>query len=242
MNLQDHYNKLYKDSICKIRSDHYEIDPLINSDRDDRFGLSLIIRPSIGVKNEIQKFLKELNAIEPHQYYYPNSDIHITLISVISCYSGLKLSQIKVPEYINLIEKCLTNQETITINFKGVTASPSCLMIQGFTIADGLNQLRGYLRQEFKTSDLEQSMDERYLIHTAHATVFRFREQLDQKQKFLEIIERYRDYDFGIFEVDNIELVYNNWYHQERFVAKLHRFKMQNMDNTEGKNQNELIL
>ena len=226
MNLQDHYNLLYKDSITKIASDDYEIDPLISSDQDDRFGLSLIIRPSVAIKNEIQKFLSELNRIEPHQYFYPNSDIHITVISVISCYSGLQLAQIKVPEYIKLIEKCLKNQQPLKFSFKGITASPSCIMIQGFTNDDGLNQLRNRLRLAFKNSDLEQSMDERYLIQTAHATVFRFKEKLDEKEKFLEIIEKYRDYDFGTFEVDDIELVYNNWYHQDQFVDKLHHFKI----------------
>ncbi|MEO5790167.1 MAG: 2'-5' RNA ligase family protein [Gelidibacter sp.] len=226
MNLQDHYNQLYKDSITKITSDHYEIDPLINSDQDDRFGLSLIIRPSVAIKNEIQKFLNELNSIEPNQYYYPNSDIHITVISVISCYSGLQLSQIKVPAYIKLIANSLKNQEAMTLSLKGITASASCIMIQGFTNDDSLNQLRDRLRKEFINSDLEQSMDERYLIQTAHATVFRFKEKLAQKEKFLEIIEKYRAYDFGTFSVDGIELVYNNWYHQERFVTKLHHFKI----------------
>lgn len=229
MNLKEHYNQLYKASITKIASDNYEIDSLINSDQDDRFGLSLIIRPCLAVKNEIQKFLNELKSIEPYQYYYPSSDIHITIISVISCYSGLKLSQIKVSEYIKLIDKCLKGQEPIALNFKGVTASPSCIMIQGFINGNSLNQFRDRLRHEFKNSDLEQSMDERYLIQTAHATVFRFTESLEQKEKFLEIIENYRNYDFGTFEVDDIELVYNDWYHQERLVNKLHKFPLRNV-------------
>ena len=226
MNLQEHYSQLYKASIIKIAADDYEIDPLIYSDHDDRFGLSLIIRPSLTVRNDIQKFLNELKDIEPHQYYYPNSDIHITVISVISCYSGLKLSQIEVPAYVELINNCLKNQDPIKIVFKGVTASPSCVMIQGFVNDDSLNQLRDRLRLEFKNSDLEQSMDERYVIQTAHATVLRFSEKLEQKEKFLEIIEKYKDYNFGMFEADTIELVYNDWYHRENLVTKLDHFNI----------------
>ncbi len=218
MNLQEHYHQLYNTSIKEISSDNYEIDSWIDSKNDDRFGLSLIIRPSLAIKNEIQKFLNELRGIEPQQYYYPNSDIHITVISVISCYSGLKLSQIKVSEYVKLIGKCLDGLGDMSVSFKGVTASPSCLMIQGFVSDNSLNQLRDRLRYAFKNSDLEQSMDERYLIQTAHTTVFRFKEALLQKEKFLEIVENYRDYDFGTFNVEEIELVYNNWYHQERYV------------------------
>ena len=226
MNLKAHYNQLYKASIIEISSDNYEIDPMIDSKNDLRFGLSLIIRPSLKVKNEIHKFLKELQSIEPIQYYYPNSDIHITVISIISCYSGLKLSQIKVPEYIKIVEKCLINLQSIEISCKGITASPSCIMIQGFINDNSLNHLRDRLRQAFKHSDLEQSMDERYLIQTAHATVFRFRETLEQKAKFLEMVETYRDYDFGTFEVDEIELVYNDWYHRDETSEELHVFKV----------------
>lgn len=228
MNLQEHYDNLYKAAVAEISVDNYEIDPLINSDKDDRFGLSLIIRPSIAVKNEIQKFLAELSSVEPKQYYYLYSDIHITVISIISCYSGLKLGRIKVSEYIELIKKVLKNQERITISCKGITASPSCLMIQGFINDSSLNHLRGNLRETFKNSDLDQSMDARYLIKTAHATVFRFQDELEQKEKFLEILENYRDYNFGVFEVDDIELVYNNWYHQAHRVSRLFNFKMKN--------------
>lgn len=228
MNLKEHYSQLYKESKKIISSNNYEIDHMIDSDTDDRFGLSLIIRPSIAVKNEIQKFLDKLRNVEPNQYFYPNSDIHITVISVISCYSGLKLSQIEIPEYIQLIEECFKNMQNMTLSFKGVTASPSCIMIQGFINDNSINQLRDRLRLEFKNSNLEQSMDQRYLIHTAHATVFRFKETLEQKEKFLEIVEKYRDYDFGTFEVDAIELVYNDWYHQEELVKKLHEFPMKN--------------
>lgn len=228
MNLEEHYNRLYTASIAKISSGNYEIDPLVNSDNDDRFGLSLIIRPSIEIKNEIQKFLGELHRSEPKQYYYPNSDIHMTVISVISCYSGLELAQIKVPEYTKRISKILKTQQAITISFKGVTTSPSCIMIQGFVNDNSLNHLRDRLRLRFKNSDLEQSMDERYVMQTAHATVFRFSETLEDKEEFLRIVEKYRDYDFGTFVVDDIELVYNNWYHTEQLVNKLHHFKLQN--------------
>lgn len=232
MNLQEFYNQLYKNSIKAISTDHYEIDPWIDATDDDRFGLSLIIRPSSAVKSKINRFLKDLKEVEPHQYYYPSSDIHITVISVISCYSGLKRSTINTPEYAAIIEKCVKNLGPLTISFKGITASPSCIMIQGFVDNDHLDELRKRLRQSFKTSDLEQSMDERYLIQTAHATVFRFRQTLDQKEKFLEILETYRDYDFGTFKVSDLELTYNDWYHRIESVNKLHRFDLEILNNS----------
>ena len=107
MNLEHHYKKLYNESINKISSDNYEIDHLIDSNKDKRFGLTLLVRPSIEIKKEIQKFLNKIKEIEPDQYYYPNSDIHITVMSIISCYEGFDMTKIDMPKYIELIEKCL---------------------------------------------------------------------------------------------------------------------------------------
>ena len=63
MNLKTHYNNLYTESIKKISNANYQIDELIDSSLDQRFGITLIIKPSIEVKNEIQKFLNQLKSI-----------------------------------------------------------------------------------------------------------------------------------------------------------------------------------
>jgi 2'-5' RNA ligase len=225
MNLAEHYNKLYADSIAKIANGEYEIDHLIDSDTDHRFGITLVIRPDTATNNNIQQFLSEVKAIEPDQYYYHNSDIHITLMSIISCYDGFDLKNIHIEDYIQLIQQILSKHKGFKIQFKGLTASPSCILIQGF-LTDTLNEIRDDLRAGFKNSDLQQSIDKRYAIQTAHSTVIRFRSQLEDKDELVQLIEKYRDFDFGTFQVKQIELVYNDWYQREKFVKKLHQFSI----------------
>ena len=224
MDLKKHYDTLYKESIEKIVVDNYHIDTQIDSISDNRFGLTLIIRPDIQTKNTIQHFLNELKAIDSDQYYYPNSDIHITVMSIISCYDNFDLASISIPDYVAIIEKSLVNIRDIEINFQGVTASPSAIMLQGFTNTNSLNDLRNNLRTQFKDSGLEQSIDKRYSIQTAHSTVVRFRKPFSNKEKLLAILEKYRDFNFGKFKVDNYYLVYNDWYQREKWVKELHRF------------------
>ena len=224
MTLENHYKKLYHESINKISSDNYHIDTLIDSKNDRRFGLTLIIRPSNEIKKKIQNFLKNFKEIEPNQYYYPNSDIHITVMSIISCYNDFDMSKIDVQKYIDLTEKCLLKGIDLNITFKGITASPSGVMVQGFMNNNELNDIRNRLRKEFKNSNVEQSLDKRYLIQTAHSTIIRFRKELSQKEKFLELLDNSINYDFGTFKVNKFELVYNDWYQREQYVKKIHEF------------------
>ena len=97
------YNQLYTNAIDKIQSDQYETDGMIDSLDDKRFGITLIIKPNEQIKEEIQKFLVALRRIEPDQYYYPSSDIHITVLPIISCHDGFKLDQISIQNYADLI-------------------------------------------------------------------------------------------------------------------------------------------
>lgn len=226
MNLKEHYNKLYTESVAKIEADNYEIDSLIDANDDSRFGITLLIRPDERTKANIQQFLNEIKAIEPHQYYYQNPDIHITVMSIISCYSGFNLTKINIEDYIEVVKQVLIKHKSFSLQLKGLTASPSCILLQGFFSDNTLNEIRDQLRLSFKNSTLQQSLDQRYVLQTAHSTIIRFREVLNNKAGFLAIVEKYKDFNFGTFEIKNLELVYNDWYQRAQFVQKLYDFEL----------------
>ena len=226
MNLQEHYNQLYKNSAKAILEGNYKVDNQINDASDSRFGITVLIRPNDAIKAKIQLFLDELKEVDSEQYYYPDSDIHITVMSIISCYEGFTLDKIKTHDYIEIIQKSLIDIDEIKIKFKGVTASPSAIMIQGFPVDESLNNLRDKLRENFKKSTLQQSIDSRYSISTAHSTVLRFQEKLQNPKQILEVVEKFRDFDFGEFTVEKLELVYNDWYQRESNTIHLADFYM----------------
>lgn len=224
MNLTEHYNELYKTSSETISKGKYSIDSEIKNESDSRFGITLLIRPNEEIKTNIQSFLQELKEAEPEQYFYPDSDIHITVMSIISCSEQFTLNQISPNDYIQLICKSMVDVDKITIQLKGVTASPSALMIQGFPTDETLNNLRNKLREDFKNSDLQQSIDSRYTISTAHSTIMRFQEKLHNPAKLIQIADKFRDYDFGEFNVKSLELVYNDWYQRKSNTKVLGEF------------------
>jgi len=134
-NLKNHYNKLFLETKQKVLPDNFKVDNLIDYKNDNRYGVTLIIIPSEKVKENIQKFLAELKKVEPNQYYYRDSDIHITVMSIISCYEDFSLNKIMVEDYLEAIKKSLESIKSFSINFQGITASPSakdlcpCLLI-----------------------------------------------------------------------------------------------------------------
>ncbi len=226
MTLAKHYDNLYTNCIRKVKSENFLIDNLIDSESDDRYGITLLIRPPAIIKHKIQTFLNDLKHLEPNQYYYPNSDIHITVMSIISCYYGFKLTQINVEKYSHLISQSLKGKKSFKINFRGITAAESSVMIQGFSDKSTLNDIRNNLRLNFQTSDLEQSIDKRYSIQTAHSTVVRFKAEVKKKIEFLDLLEKYRNYNFGEFEVKTLELVANDWYQRKERVKSLELFAL----------------
>lgn len=226
MTLQEHYEQLYQNAIQQIDQELYSIDELIDSTYDNRRGITLLIRPDDKVKTEIIKFLNTLNVFEPNQYFYPESDLHITVMSIISCYDGFNLGNINIEDYIKIIQQSITGIKPFDIEFKGITASPSCIMIQGFMPNNSLNQIRDNLRRNFNNTNLKQSLDKRYTIMTAHSTVFRIREKLRNKDQLIKLIAEYHNYTFGTFKVDQLEFVFNDWYQRKEYVKTLHQFKL----------------
>lgn len=225
-NLHKLYTDLYNESCQKILNEDYSIDLNIDNPADKRFGLTLLIKPQIETKNKIQNFLTELKDIEPQQYYYSNADLHITALSIISCYDGLSLSDINVSEYSKTIAKSLESVSEFEIEFKGITASESAIMIQGFPKTETLNEIRENLRSNFGKSSLQKSIDRRYPLTAAHITVMRFRKKLNDASQFINYIEKYRDYDFGTSKISKLDFTYNDWYQREEVVQKLAEFKI----------------
>lgn len=224
MKLKEHYNKLYNDSINKISSNNFVLDTLIDSKNDNRLGLTLLVRPTDIIKSNISRFIEKVQEIDPAQYYYPQSDMHITVLSIISAFDGFDISNIQVYEYIEILDSIISKYRKFNIQFKGITASPSCIIIQGFPEKDILNNIRNDIRKSFKDSNLFNSIDSRYELITAHSTVIRFKNKLINIDKYLNLLDEYREYDFGSFEVSALELVHNDWYHKKQNTKLIKKF------------------
>ena len=83
------------------------------------------------------------------------------------------------------------------------------------------------MRINFKKTTLETSIDKRYQIHTAHSTVVRFKNPLKHSSAYVEKLKKYRDYYFGITEVNQLQFVFNDWYQRHLSDHTLATFDLQ---------------
>ncbi len=223
--LQTIYDSLWKNSIQSFRANKFELDDNLNRiAQDNRRGVSLIGRLGNETLAKTMGFFCCCRLIEPDQHYYSLSDIHITILSIISCSNGFGMENFDKDAYADTIAKSIKAEGPIDILFKGITASPSCIMLQGFPKNDRLRLLRQQLRESFKSSKLEHSIDKRYTIETAHSTIIRFKKPIADNNLFIGCLEKYRDYDFGISKIDKVDFVYNDWYMTDSIVSKIKTF------------------
>ncbi len=224
MNLAAHYDAMRTAAVRQLAHGEAELDSLIDSPHDTRRGLTLLARPPAALTTAIAEVLAEFQAIDPAQYYYPATDIHLTLLSIISCYPGFTLAAIAPARYQMAVQAILTDCRPFTITYAGLTASPGGIMVQGFPQDAGLQNLRNATREFFRKADLPQSIDRRYVLQTAHATVIRFRKPLASPARLLAAIRQYQQHFFGSFEVNTAELVFNDWYQRAATTKLLERY------------------
>jgi len=183
--LRSRYDQLWSGAIGRIRAGKIEVDPVLQTlVPDQRRCLTVIARPSPTVRQRVATFLRELRRLEPGQYYYIPSEFHVTLLSLFTATVNFEPFFAQRERYFSAVDAALKKLEPIRIDFEGVTASPGTVMIQGFFETDRLNKLRDTLRGELRLRDLEEGVDQRYRLQTAHMTVVRFRAPLRRVSVF----------------------------------------------------------
>lgn len=212
--LREHYQNILTRAKPFIQSAQNEVDSEMYNPKDIRFGLGLRLILSSEILHNSQLLTKEIQKVEPHQYYYPLTNIHATVLALISCTYNFKKEDIDVVRYIRSIECALEGVSSFEVEFNGVTTSTSSIMIQGFPKDDQLEKMRQNLRKVFKSSDLRQNIDERYAIIGLHATVMRYKKPIDYPTELLTTIQNFREHQLGSMRVNKIQFVYNDWYHR----------------------------
>jgi 2'-5' RNA ligase len=227
MELQHRYDTMRQLAAHQFVHGQAELDPwLTPATLDERRGLTLRARPPAHLIARMQELVAAFQQVEPDQYYHPGPEIHLTISSLISAYPGFTLQQIAPLAYQQVVGHSLAQSSPFTLTYCGVTASPGAILLQGFPQGDTLQQLRTKLKSDVEQAGLSHSIDARYALQTAHATLVRFRAPLRQPAQVANLIHAYQQTFIGSFEVDTLELVYTDWYHRAAHTVLLETYSL----------------
>ena len=207
------YDGLWQEAMDYFKTGKVQTDSfLLDRQNDRRLGLTVIARPNHEVVKQIGSMLDHLKQIDPDQYYYQNSEIHITILSLFTATEDFEPHFSNFSRYLAAVDTALSKAKQFSVEFTGITASKSAVMVQGFPRDAQLDEIRERLRQALGDSELGQGLDTRYRIRTSHSTVMRFQVQPRTIEPLTQALKTYRETDFGVTAFTRLQLVKNDWY------------------------------
>ncbi len=224
------YEQLWSKTAPLFKSGELRIDPFLrNRTSDRRRGVTLVAWPDAAAQRKVEKFLREAAAICPRQYFYQPAELHLTVLAVIPNSASWREQIRRLSVYRTILSDVLKNRRSFTVHFRGVTASPDAVMIQGFPVDDALTQLRDELRAAFRRHGLGDNLDRRYKIGTAHLTAMRFAEPEADWKRLLDFLRTHRETDFGETRFQSLQLIWGDWYASAKVVRLLQEYPLKVM-------------
>jgi len=207
------YDSLWRDAVESYAAGRVQIDPyLVNRDFDRRLGLTVIARPDRHLCDQFSALVRELAQIEPCQHFYQPSEFHVTILSLLTATDPPQPCLARTHSYLTTLTPILSAAEGFDLCFRGVSATSSSILVQGFPESDQLESLRERIRQALRANGLGAGLDERYRITSAHTTLVRFKNQLQDPKRLIATLATCRDRDFGRSHVAALQLVKSDWY------------------------------
>lgn len=211
LDLQAYYDAMWTRAHGAIAAGDIECDERVLAGPDERRGLTLIARPGPLLKACFDALLERLAQAEPGQYRHPPADMHLTVLSLFTVTDQPGAQLARLDDYRAAVDAAVAGMEPFEIGFAGITLSRGAVMACGYPRGPALETLRERLRIGLRARGLDASLDQRYRLVTAHATLFRFAAPLRQPARFAALLGELRAEPLGSMRVDELELVVNDW-------------------------------
>lgn len=180
---------------------------------DQRRALTLLISVQGPIIQNFQMLKREMQKVEPQQYYYPDADMHVTAIELICATTQLPRDREVLRQGIEIVETACKRIDPFDITFRGVIASNGAMMARGYYQA-GLLELRQNVRKAAQQCGFD--LHERYQSISAHTVFGRFISPIKNREALLSRIQEFHDFEIGAIQVHELDLVIHDCYHHEK--------------------------
>ncbi len=203
-----------------------QIDPLLQEHLPDaRRGLTVIFRPQPAVAAQVAGWLDEL-AVTHRINILRAGQLHVTVLSLFTATPEYAPFFARLPRYLAALEAALAALPPFAVAFRGVTASPAAVMVQGFPTGRHAGTRTHGAAHAITAAGLGGDLDRRYRLTTAHLSALRLRAPLADPARFVAQLDAARSRDFGVTQVDELLLVANDWYMTPGVVEVVRRYPL----------------
>jgi 2'-5' RNA ligase len=225
--LAAHYDAMWTEAAASVQAGGATLDPQVVALADDaRRGVTLLARPAAAVAHALSALAERLRAMEPEQYYQPASDLHHTILSLFTATADYAPYLEHLPAYRETVAEVVAATPPFTIDVRGVTLTLGAVLAQGFPRDGTLAAVRERLRAALGARGLDDSLDRRYRLVTAHMTLIRFAQPLRDSRRFVAALAPTRALEFGATAVDRLELVFGDWFHTAAREQSLGQYQL----------------
>ncbi len=109
--IQTIYDDMWQRFEFASNHNKYELDPhLSDTANDTRRGITALAYLNQAANSTIDRILdfqKMVQLAEPEQYYHPLNELHLTVLSVISCVPDFTLTEIEIDAYVDVFRTVL---------------------------------------------------------------------------------------------------------------------------------------
>jgi 2'-5' RNA ligase len=217
------YESIHRDNIAFIRDGDIIVDTYLgNGVTDLRRGISLII-PLSHISKNYESIVQGFQMLEPSQYYYPLSDLHITVFDLISANPMYAPSNSVDDTFVAIANEVLAPVNRFSVTFKGIVFSREAGLFTGYD--DGSVVA---LRESIRGQLLQQGIPntERYKSKSVHSTFFRFAKPLANSKIFAGAIENHREIEIGNEPVQSVSLIEHDWYNRKNSIRTIKAFML----------------
>lgn len=138
---------------------------------DQRCGVNLVCRPTGDVASYIKEIQRKLSKLEPTQYYYPSSDLHLTLLELCHSRKPEEATQIAT-QTERFLNEILTGIGSATVDNPILGFDERGCALNFIPVDDALQEARTTIRHCLETHGI--AVDARYLPKSAHVSLMRY--------------------------------------------------------------------
>jgi len=211
VDLHAHYDAMWQRAHPSIAAGAVECDTPLAAGPDPRRGLTLIARPGPALAARCDALLERLDGAEPGQFRQPAPDLHVTILSLFTVADDYAAMLARLDDYRAAVRAAVAGIPAFEIAFDGIAVSRGAVLARGHPAGPALETLRERLRGALRERGLDGTLDGRYRLVTAHATLLRFVRPLRDAAGFAQLLEALRDAPLGTMRVEEVKLVVNDW-------------------------------